>query len=250
MRLARGLLPLLPALLAGAAPPAAGTQAVRVEQVLARLRANLAPLRDLSADVTVEVAVKQVWTERTYRQRYRYAFLAPSSIRLDYEEPRPGPADPKVKIARGRTVWVDGTRLQGRDVPEDASSPLSLWSLSLHPEALRSSYAMSTFVEPSHQHVTGLELVPQGGMASVARIRVWADLDRGVVEETKVFGAQGAMIASSGVTRFARVGGVWLPVQVVSLDGEGRSKTTVTWNDVRVNGRLSTTLFDPAPRGR
>lgn len=224
----------------------AGAAPVRndVDRAVAALRRNFAPLRDLSAEVTVETAIKGMLTEQTYRQRYRYAFRAPSSLRMDYLEPAGRPGDRKVLIARGRTVWVDGNLRQGAETPDEAASPVSLFALSMGGGSLTKDFHVKPFVEPAHQRLIGLLLTPKAKAAHVVSIKVWVDEARGVVEQTKVFGAEDVWLSTSGVSKFERFGRTWLPVEMVTMGCEARCKTTFVWRDVRMNRGLSTTPFE------
>ncbi len=222
----------------GAVPASAADPAAA--RALARLRKNLAPLSDLAAEVTVTTALKGFLTEQVYRQRYAYAFRRPASVRVDFREPAG-----RLVIARGRTVWVNGKAAQGPDKPEDAASPLSLWALSLGGPALDREYAITSFAEPAHQRLVGLALTPRSGGATAVRLKIWVDMDRGVVEESKVFGAEDALLSTSAVSRFARLAGMWLPVEITTLGCEGRCRTVVDYAGVRVNAGLSGSLFTP-----
>lgn len=213
-------------------------------RALARLRANLAPLNDLAADVTVLTTIKGFLTEQLYRQRYRYRFRRPGWVRVDFTEP-PG----RVVVAKGRTVWVNGARSQGAD-PEAApgrteESPISLWSLSLGGPELDREYAIASFAEPGHQRLIGLSLTPKGHRAAAVRLRVWVDAARGVVEESKVYGVDNALLSTSAVTRFARLGGMWLPAEVTTLGCDGRCKTVVSYGDLRANSGVPALVFNP-----
>ena len=193
-----------------------------VDRALAALRGNFAPLRDLSAEVTVETALKGLLTEQVYRQRYRYAFKVPSLVRMDYLEPAGRPGDRKVLIGRGRSVWVDGLLRQGKDVPDEAAAPISLFALSMGGADLLRDFAIKPFVEPGRQRLIGLTLTPKRAAANVVTMKVWVDASRGVVEETKVFGAKDVWLSTSGVTKFERFGKTWLPVEMLTLGCEGR----------------------------
>ena len=227
-------------LLSGApawAKPAASADP-RAAKALAALRANFSPLRDLSAEVTVETTLKGLLTEQVYRQRYRYAFMRPSLVRLDFLEP---PGD--VLIARGQTVWRNGRVSQGAAKPEDAASPLSLWALTVGSPEIESRFRVASFAEPARQHLTGLMFTPRGDNAADVTVKVWVDTGRGVVEETKIFGTDNQWLSTSAVGEFKRFGRTWLPVVMTTLGCEGRCKTVIRYADVRLNPGLSATLF-------
>jgi len=222
--------------LAAAAPqPPADPRAARA---LAALRANLAPLRDLSAEVSVETTLKGLLTEQVYRQRYRYLFKRPSLVRLDFLEPAGD-----VLIARGQSVWRNGKLSQGAAKPDDAVSSLSLWSLTLGAPDADRRYTVSSFAEPARQHLTGLTFTPRGATAAVVTVKVWVDAARGVVEETKVFGSDNQWLSTSAVGSFAKFGRTWLPVSMTTLGCDGRCKTVITYAGIRLNPGLSDTLF-------
>jgi outer membrane lipoprotein-sorting protein len=225
-----------------AAPLPAGD--VRAARALASLRANLAPLRDLTAEVTVETTLKGLLTEQVYRQRYRYAFKRPSLVRLDFLEP---PGD--VLIARGQSVWRNGVLSQGAAKPDDTVSPLSLWALSLGVADLDRRFVIGSFSEPDRQHLTGLSFSPRGSPAAAVSVRVWVDPARGVVEESKVFGTDNQWLSTSAVESFTRIGRSWLPAAMTTLGCDGRCKTVIRYADLRMNPGLSDTLF-VASRGR
>lgn len=236
------------ALFAGVAASPARAADPAADRALASLRANLKGLHDLTAEVTVTTTLKGFLTEQVYRQRYAYAFRRPGWLRVEFREPAG-----RLVIARGKTVWVDGQRSQGAEpVPgtggaaaDAEASPLSLWSLSLGSPDLGRDYAMTSFIEPNHQRLTGLSLVPRGTAATSVRLRVWVDGTRGVVEESKVFGAKDALLSTSIVSKFARVGRMWLPVEITTLGCEGRCKTVVSYADVKVNSGLPPSRFTP-----
>jgi len=157
------------------AKPAVATDA-RAERVLASLRKNYSPLRDMTAEVTVETTLKGLLTEQVYRQRYRYAFKRPSLVRLDFLEPKGD-----VLIARGQTVWRNGVVSQGAAKPDDAASPLSLWAITVGSPEIEQRFNVGSFAEPARQHLTGLTFSPRGANAADVTVKVWVDAARGVV---------------------------------------------------------------------
>jgi outer membrane lipoprotein-sorting protein len=226
------------------APGLAAVDAGRA-QALGALKRNFEPLRDLSAEVTIETTLKGFLTETTYRQRYRYRFKRPSHVRIDYREPAGRPGDPRVKIARGRAVWVDGVRRETGEV--DDAAPPSLLSLSLDPAAIERDFAVRSFLEPARRRLLGLTLTPHRPGISPLSIKLWVDVDRGIVEETKVFGADGVWLSTSAATKVERVQGMRIPVEVITLGCEGRCKTVVRLTEVAANTGLRDDLFAPAP---
>jgi len=228
---------LLAALLASRSQ-AASTGDQRATRALASLRHNLASLNDLTAEVTVMTTLKGLLTEQVYRQRYRYAFKRPSLVRLDFLEPAGD-----ILIARGQTVWRNGKHSQGAAKADDAVSPLSLWSLSMGAPGVEHQYTIGSFDEPAKQHLTGLTFAPRGPTAASVLVKVWVDPVRGVVEETKVFGAENAWLSTSAVESFTKVGRAWLPVSMTTLGCDGRCKTVITYTGLRTNQHLSDTLF-------
>lgn len=210
----------------------------RAAKALAALRANFTPLRDLSAEVTVETTLKGLLTEQVYRQRYRYAFRRPSHVRLDFLEPAGD-----VLIARGQTVWRNGELSQGANKPDDAASPLSLWALTVGSSEIESRFTITSFEEAGRPQLTGLTFTPRGAHAADVTVKVWVDAARGVVEETKVFGAENQWLSTSAVGEFKRFGRTWLPVVMTTLGCDGRCKTVIRYADVRLNPGVSATLF-------
>lgn len=212
----------------------------QARKTIALLRANLAPLRDLTADVTVETKMKRLWTEQLYRQRYTYAFKKPSFIRIEFLEPAGD-----VLIAKGKTVWKNGKRTRGRAVPDESASPLSLWALTVGAEELYRDYTVTSFREPARPRLSGLQLVPKGRAVTAASVRVWVDTERGVVDQVKVFGAKEKLLSTSTVSKFERIGQLWLPVTVVTYGCDGRCKTTIVYKNVKLNSGLPDSLFTP-----
>jgi len=243
-RSALALLALCAASGAGAAAPKPRAADPDAARALARLRANLAPLNDLSAEVTVLTTIKGFLTEQAYRQRYRYVFRRPGWVRVEFREPAG-----RVVVAKGKTVWVNGKRSQGADpaaapgVPEE--SPVSLWALSLGSPEIDREYAVASFAEPGHQRLIGLNLSPRGATHAAVRLRLWVDAARGVVEESKVYGVENALLSTTAVTKFERRSGMWLPVEVTTLGCDGRCKTVVSYGDLRANTGVPASVFTP-----
>jgi len=200
---------------------------------------------------TLSYTVKRVTATSKMKteERWSFRFQRPDRLRIDYMAPHE------------RTIMTDGATLWEYIPQLKKAAKTDLAALHADQRAQRISEVMA------HVSVDGLRLGNYESMAKNARsvrtalwsgtpvqlvegadprYAVYIDKERSVLLRTEIYDRKGNLVIRTEASRFVEAApGFWMPQEIRATYGtkEGFVQSTISLQDIRVNGSLADSLF-------